>query len=63
MAGERENLLASAFLQEGPWLREEFQAERKAFLLVTVIDLTSEHQIHLQMLHVISQAVVKRQVK
>lgn len=63
MASRRGNLLGSAFLQKGPWLKKEFQTERKTFLFVRVIDLTSEHQIHIQMLHVISQAVGKIQGK
>lgn len=52
MAGGKENMLTSAFLQKGSWL--ESQKERKSFLLVPVIGVTSECQIHVEMVHAIS---------
>ena len=56
-------MLASVCLQKESWLKKEFQKERKAFQVVPVIDVTSECQIDIQMVHVISQVSVKRQGK
>lgn len=56
-----ENMLTSAFLQQASWLEKESQKERKSFLLVPVTDVTSECQVHIQMVRAISQVSVKRQ--
>lgn len=55
-------MLTSAFLQTGSWLKKESQ-KKKFFLLAPVIDGTSECQMDIQVLHVISQVTVKVQDK
>lgn len=57
-------MLTSAFLQTGSGLKKECQKEIEVFfLLAVVIDVISECQIDIQVVHVVSQVTVKVQGK